>query len=221
MRAGRQALFDDLLPKIKVDVETALPGQLKPNNLFDTNVDEVWLEVGFGGGEHLIARAVANPNVGLIGCEPFVDGIGKVLADVDRREIRNIRLYDDDARFLLDVLSDQSVDRAFLLYPDPWPKKRHNKRRFVNEETIAQLARVMKPGGIWLMATDIQDYARWMLSYMTKSQQFDWTAGSASDWRVPPENWPGTRYEQKAMEQGRQPIYLTFQRLAENPHISR
>jgi tRNA (guanine-N7-)-methyltransferase len=217
MRAGRQALFDDLLPKVKIDIGAEGTGNLNPRSLFDFPIDDVWLEIGFGGGEHLVAQAAANPNVGLMGCEPFVDGVGKVLAEIDRHNIRNIRLYDDDARFLLDALADQCLDQAFLLYPDPWPKKRHNKRRFVNEETIQQMARVIKPGGIWLMATDIMDYARWMLVHMIKSDSFTWTAGGVTDWQTPPDQWPGTRYEQKAIEQGRRPVYLTFRRLAEKP----
>jgi len=215
MRAGRQALFEGLLPKIKINTGVVGTGSLDPCSLYKFPVDEVWLEIGFGGGEHLVAQAVDNPNVALMGCEPFVDGVGKVLAEIERGNIRNIRIYDDDARFLLDALEGQCLDRVFLLYPDPWPKKRHHKRRFVNEETIRQMARVIKPGGIWLMATDIMDYARWMLAHMEKTENFSWMAECSSDWQFPPDRWPGTRYEQKAMEQGRHPVYLRFQRSTE------
>ncbi len=212
LRPSRQALFETLLPRLRIDVAGQVTGSLDPTSLFDPQIGEVWLEIGFGGGEHLIAQAEANPNIGIIGCEPFTEGIGKVLAEIAQKNITNIRLYDDDARFLLDVLEPACLTRLFLLFPDPWPKKRHNKRRFVNDETVAQVARVLVIGGAWRMATDIMDYARWMLTYMTKSSDFVWTAEDASDWRRRPDDWTETRYEQKARAQGRNAVYLTFLR---------
>lgn len=172
----------------------------------------VWLEVGFGGGEHMLAQAAANRGVGIIGCEPFVNGVAMFLSAMARDGIDNVRVHAGDARDLLDVLPDASLDRAFLLYPDPWPKTRHHKRRFVSVENMDALARVLKPGAAFRVASDIGDYIRHTLMILTRHPAFDWTAETAADWRQPWDDWTPTRYEQKALREGRTPTYLTFRR---------
>ena len=173
----------------------------------------IWLEIGFGGGEHLFARAQANPDRGLIGCEPFVNGVAKLLTLVDAAGLENVRIHDDDARLLLDVLPDACIERVFLLYPDPWPKARHNKRRFINPENLDQLARIMVPGAELMFASDIAANVRWTLAHIRRHPAFEWCASGPQDWRAPPARWPGTRYEAKALEAGRIPAYLSFRRM--------
>ncbi|MEO1774773.1 MAG: tRNA (guanosine(46)-N7)-methyltransferase TrmB [Pseudomonadota bacterium] len=173
---------------------------------------EIWLEIGFGGGEHMIAQAASNPEVGLIGCEPFVNGVAMLLTAIEKAGVGNLRLHAGDARDLMDVLPQGSIDRAFLLYPDPWPKKRHWKRRFVNPAQLDQLARVLAPGAALRVATDIEDYVRHTLEQTARDPRFAWTAERPSDWRDPWPDWPGTRYEAKALREGRRPHYLTFVR---------
>ena len=187
--------------------------------LFDGAVADVWLEIGFGGGEHLIWQAKANPNVGLIGCEPFQDGVVKALAAIETERIDNVRLHAEDARPVLRWLPAASIGRAFILFPDPWPKKRHHKRRLVSEATLAELARVMWPGAELRIATDIAEYARWILEAVTREGSFAWTATCAGDWRERGLDWPPTRYEQKAVRDGRRCSYFRFRRTerSENP----
>lgn len=171
----------------------------------------VWLEIGFGGGEHLVHQAEANPDVGFIGAEPYINGVATLLGKIRQSEATNLRLHPGDARDLFDVLPDESIARAFLLYPDPWPKKRHHRRRFVTQEHLEPLARVMQPGAILRVATDIPDYVRQTLEEVPRSG-FTWQAERAEDWRTPWDDWLSTRYEQKALREGRVPHYLTFRR---------
>ncbi|MEO1721627.1 MAG: tRNA (guanine(46)-N(7))-methyltransferase TrmB [Pseudomonadota bacterium] len=173
---------------------------------------EVWLEIGFGGGEHMIAQAAANRDVGIIGCEPFVNGVAMLLSGIEHAGVHNLRIHAGDARDLMDVLPEASIARAFLLYPDPWPKKRHWKRRFVNAAQLEQLARVLAPGAEFRVATDIEDYVRHSLEQLHRDSRFEWCAESPIDWRSPWPGWPGTRYERKALREGRRPHYLTFRR---------
>ncbi|MDQ2094581.1 tRNA (guanosine(46)-N7)-methyltransferase TrmB [Rhodalgimonas zhirmunskyi] len=172
---------------------------------------DTWLEVGFGGGEHLVHQAQQNPDVGIIGAEPYINGVAMLLGKIRDAEADNIRIHPGDARDLMDVLPEASISRAFLLYPDPWPKKRHHRRRFVTPEHLEPLARVMKPGAILRVATDIPDYVRQTLEEVPKSG-FDWLAERPADWRVAWDDWISTRYEQKALREGRVPHYLTFRR---------
>lgn len=172
----------------------------------------VWLEIGFGGGEHMVHMAGANPDVEMIGCEPFMNGVAMLLGKIRRLGTQNVSVYPGDARDLFDVLPDASVARAFLLYPDPWPKKRHHRRRFVTPEHLQPLARVLQPGAIFRVATDIPDYVRQTLTEVPR-HGFEWLAESAQDWRQPWGDWISTRYEQKALREGRTPHYLTFRRL--------
>ncbi|MGI9481302.1 MAG: tRNA (guanosine(46)-N7)-methyltransferase TrmB [Hyphomicrobiales bacterium] len=208
---GRQAeLMQSLLPGLAIDLRSR-DGET-PAKLFGPDIDDVRIEIGFGGGEHLAAEADAHMNVGFIGAEPFVNGVAKLLSAVDEQDLKNVRVHAGDARELLDWLGDASVSEVFLLYPDPWPKKRHHKRRFVARDNLDRLHRVLKPGGIFMFASDIQDYVRWTLREMLSHGGFEWTAQSAVDWRNPPEGWQGTRYEQKAVREGRTPAYLEFRR---------
>jgi tRNA (guanine-N7-)-methyltransferase len=211
LRAGQRGLKETLLPELAI----ALPPEgatLDPARLFPDPVTDLWLEVGFGGGEHLAAQAAAHPDVGLLGCEVFENGVVKLLAEVERRKLRNVRILVDDARLLIRALPDRSLGRVFVLFPDPWPKVRHHKRRFVSTETLTELARVMKNGAELRLATDDVDYLRWMLERAPVHPDFAWLARRPGDWRERPDDWPPTRYEQKAIAAGRAPAFLRLRR---------
>jgi len=208
LRAGQDELVQTLLPAIRVVPDRDPSGQF-PN----PQARETWLEIGFGGGEHLAAQARAHRDVNFIGCEPFVNGMAKLLAVIEQERLDNIRVWDDDVTDLLPTLPGASFDRVYILYPDPWPKRRQRKRRLVSDETLDQLARVMKPGAELRFASDIDDYIGWVLARTLRSAHFRWTATRADDWRKPYEGWPGTRYEAKAIREGRVPSYLTFERI--------
>lgn len=210
LRKGQQRLMDTLLPEIRVDIGAL--DRTAPGDLFDPPRDRVWVEIGFGSGEHLIRQATNNPEVGFIGCEPFINGVASLLRQIEDHAASNVLVYDDDARDLLEVLPDACVERLFLLYPDPWPKLRHNKRRFVSPENLDRLARVLVDGGEFRFASDIPDYVRWTLEHVHRHGAFGWTARSPRDWRDRPDDWPETRYERKALDAGRVPAYLTFSR---------
>lgn len=171
----------------------------------------VWLEVGFGGGEHLVHQAVQNPGVGLIGAEPYINGVAMLLGKIRGAGATNIRVHPGDARDLMDVLPDGSIAKAFLLYPDPWPKARHHRRRFVTPEHLEPLYDCLAPGAEFRIATDIQDYVRQAMVEVPKVG-FVWQAERAHDWRNPWGDWISTRYEQKALREGRTPTYLTFRK---------
>lgn len=211
LRPGQRRLEETLLPELAV----ALPPEgalLDPARLFPDRVADLWLEVGFGGGEHLAAQAAAHPDVGLLGCEVFENGVVKLLAEAERRKLRNVRILVDDARLLIRALPDRSLGRVFVLFPDPWPKVRHHKRRFVSTETLTELARVMKNGAELRLATDDVDYLRWMLERAPMHPDFAWLARRPGDWRERPDDWPPTRYEQKAIAAGRAPTFLRLRR---------
>ena len=203
---SRQALFDGLLPKLKVDPESDKPETVSEWAAGKT----INLEIGFGGGEHLIHQARTHAEACFIGVEPFVNSLGKALKSIDELGLENIRLYDDDAIRLLDWLPDNSISRIDLLYPDPWPKKRHWKRRFVNQENLSRFSRILKPGGLFRFASDIDTYVNWTLCHCHLHPSFQWTACQADDWRKPWEGWSSTRYEAKALREGRTPCYLVF-----------
>ena len=172
---------------------------------------EVWLEIGFGGGEHMVHQAVQNPHAGIIGCEPYINGVAMLLGKIRSANIQNIAVYPGDVRNIFDVLPEGSISRAFLLYPDPWPKKRHHKRRFVTEEHLRPLHKCLKRGAIFRVATDIPDYVRQTLEQVPRFG-FEWLAERPEDWRKPWKDWLSTRYEKKALREGRVPHYLTFRR---------
>lgn len=173
---------------------------------------EVWLEIGFGAGEHMVHQAQQNPDIGIIGCEPYVNGVAMALGKLRETPVKNLRIHPGDARDLMDVLPQGSIAKAFLLYPDPWPKARHHRRRFVTPEHLEPLARVLKQGAEFRVATDIPDYVRQTLEEVPRAG-FEWMAKRASDWREPWSDWLSTRYEQKALREGRVPHYLTFKRV--------
>ena len=179
---------------------------------------EVWLEIGFGGGEHMLRMAAAHAEIGIIGCEAYINGVAMLLSGIERAGVGNLAIHAGDARDLMDVLPGGSVAQVFLLYPDPWPKKRHHKRRFINPENLDQLARIMAPGAVLRLATDIGDYVRHALEVLERDGRFGGLAArglaqGSADWREPWPGWPGTRYEAKALREGRIPHYPSFRRL--------
>ncbi len=210
LRARQAELFETLLPRLAIDLSAPAPANLA--SLFPLLVDDVRLEIGFGGAEHMIAQARDSTGTGFIGCEPFVNGMAKALVAIDDGGLANIRLHHADAVDLLDWLPAGSIARVDLLYPDPWPKRRHWKRRFVSEANIAKLARVLRPGGEFRFATDWANYAEWTLQRLSRAHDFRWTAERADDWRKPWPGFAGTRYEAKAKREGRAPCYLVFRR---------
>lgn len=171
----------------------------------------LWLEIGFGGGEHLVHQAMNNPDKGFIGCEPYINGVAMLLGKVKDAGLDNLRIHPGDARDLFDVLPDGVVEKAFLLYPDPWPKKRHHRRRFVTPEHLDPLYQVMAQGSEFRVATDIPDYVRQTMIEVPRAG-FGWLAEGPSDWRDPWADWLSTRYEQKALREGRTPHYMTFRK---------
>ncbi len=180
--------------------------------MFQPGPGGIWLEVGFGGGEHLAAQAALNPDIGFIGCEPYLNGIAALLAQIEQQALGNIRIHDDDALALIAALSAGSVGRVFVLFPDPWPKARHAKRRFICAEALDQLARVMVDGAELRLASDDAGYVRWTLSQIWAHGAFAWLAEGPADWRTRPSDWPETRYEAKARQAGRSSTYLRFRR---------
>lgn len=210
LRAGQAALFESLLPRLAVDLAAPAPADLR--TLFAIPIETTRLEIGFGGAEHLLFEAERCPDAGLIGAEPFLNGVAKALAGIDAAGLENIRLHHGDAIPLLDWLPPASLARVDLLYPDPWPKTRHWKRRFVNPENLDRLARVIVPGGEFRFATDWAGYAAWTLALMRGRPDLCWTAERADDWREPWADWQGTRYEAKALREGRVPAYFRFVR---------
>lgn len=214
-----------LRPEQERRLDQDLPALTVPGVEWDTNPDraeidltalfgdrDVWVEVGFGGGEHMVHQAVQNPDVGIIGCEPYINGVAVTMGKMAKAGVDNIRLHPGDARDLFDVLPAASIARAFLLYPDPWPKARHHRRRFVTAEHLEPLHRVLKPGAIFRVATDIPDYVRQTMEEVPKAG-FEWLAERPGDWRDPWDDWLSTRYEQKALREGRTPHYMTFRRV--------
>ena len=215
LRDGRQVLVDQLLPDLLV--EPPAPGTfLEKSEMFAAMPNggdaDLWLEIGFGGGEHLAAQAAAHEDVAIIGCEPFVNGVASLLRYIERDGLQNVRIWHDDARDIIVGLGEASVDKVFLLYPDPWPKPRHAKRRFVAPENLDQLARILRDKAEFLLATDHPVYCRWALAQLQRHLDFEWTATGPGDWKTPPADWPGTRYEAKASREGRSPTYLRFER---------
>ena len=210
LRAHQAALYETLLPKLALDLSRPAAQDLR--SLFPVPIDDVRLEIGFGGAEHLIAQALANPRTGFIGSEPFINGMAKALAAIEHHGLKNIRLSAGDATHLVAWLPAGSISRIDLLYPDPWPKRRHWKRRFVQDESLARLSRLLRPGGEFRFASDIPGYVSWVLARALRSDQIEWTAERADDWRKPWPDFAGTRYEAKAKREGRIPAYLSFRR---------
>ena len=203
----RQAqLLDSLAPRIAIPAGPLDPRSLKPD------ADEIWLEIGFGGGEHMAGQATLRPDVLILGVEPFLNGVASALRHVEEAQLDNVRIRQGDARQVLADLAPASLDRVFILFPDPWPKTRHHKRRLIQDDTIAALARALRPGGRLRFVTDWKAYAAWTLERLTRAPQFRWTAEAANDWRVPPADHLTTRYETKALGDCA-PIFLDFERV--------
>jgi tRNA (guanine-N7-)-methyltransferase len=211
LRAHQADLIAHLLPQLSLDIETQAPSSLA--ELFDSAPEAMRLEIGFGGGEHLVAEAQKLANTGFIGCEPYVNGMAKILAQIEAHNIGNIRLFAGDAADLLAWLPPQSLERIDLIHPDPWPKRRHWKRRFVQDATVKAMARVLKRGGEFRFVSDIDDYCAWTLAHLLRAPDFRWLAERADDWRLPWDGYTMTRYGRKAEREGRVANYLRFERL--------
>ena len=194
------------MPKLTLKLEP----ELDPKRYFDRPVDDVWLEVGFGGGEHLLWQAEEHPDIGMIGAEPYISGTAKLLSKLDPARLPNIRIYEDDARDIIEALPDVSIGRFFVLFPDPWPKTRHHKRRFLQMETLNAIARILRPGAELLFASDDAGYLTYALERLMAHKAFVWTATAASDWLQRPADWPATRYEAKKLHGP--PAFLRFVR---------
>lgn len=200
----QQRLFDELYPKVKVDLKDPLAGL--------DGYDKVWFEIGFGGAEHLLWQAAQNSNAAVIGAEPFQNGIAKALRGIDGEGLDNIRLHHGDARDILDALPDGSIDTLFVLFPDPWPKPKHHKRRIINPAFLDNIHRVIRPGGTFRFGSDIIHYVDWTLTRISNHGGFSWHPQSQADWRTRPDDWPSTRYLEKALREGRTGHFFTFTR---------
>ena len=211
LRIHQADLIENLLPQLSLDISTPAPDNL--TELFESKPGDVRLEIGFGGGEHLIAEAQAFPDIGFIGCEPYVNGMAKILTQIEAHGISNIRLYAGDAAELLAWAPPRSMARIDLIHPDPWPKRRHWKRRFVQDATVAAMARIIKSDGEFRFVSDIDDYCAWTLAHLLRSPDFFWTAERAADWREPWPDYTMTRYGRKAEREGRVAAYLRFRRV--------
>jgi tRNA (guanine-N7-)-methyltransferase len=209
--ARQQALWQEVLPRVASPGDAPALADLPA--LFPIPVREVWLEIGFGGGEHLVWQAKRHPDVGVLGCEPFEDGVVKVLSAIELDALANVRVLAGDARPLLRLLPQAGIARVFILFPDPWPKKRHHKRRLVSAATLNEIARILRPGGELRMATDAAEYASAMLLAASHHRALRWTAKGPQDWRQRPPDWPQTRYEAKAVAAGRRCYFLRFGRV--------
>lgn len=210
IRPQQASALQSGLARYRIDLETAAPADLP--ELFALPVSAVRLEIGFGGGEHIVHAAIADPATGFIGVEPFVNGMAKLMMALEKQPSGNLRVFEDDATRLLDWLPEASLDGIDLLYPDPWPKKKHWKRRFVGKANLDRFSRVLKQGGTFRFASDIDSYVNWTLLHCRAHGALAWQAKEAADWHLPYEGWPGTRYEAKAKREGRRPAYLTFKR---------
>lgn len=208
IKPRQAALFDTLLPAIALPDPAA--GPIDPQALMP-EAKQVWLEIGFGGGEHLAAQAARHPDALMIGCEPFLNGVGSALRHIDEGGLKNVRIHADDARAVVDALPDASLDRIMILFPDPWHKARHNKRRLVQDDFARALARVLKPGGRLRFVTDWKDYADWALERFLRTPGLNWLAHQADDWRVAPDDHVVTRYEEKKLGDTA-PIFLAFEK---------
>ena len=205
----RQTLMAEMLPRLRVDPDT-LPAD--PGRLFTPPAGEVWMEIGFGGGEHLAGQAAIHPDKGFIGCEPYINGVAALLASIEERRLDNIRIFDDDVRQLLPAMPDASLARLYILFSDPWPKARHHRRRITVPENLDQFARLLRPGGVFRFATDQREFAVWTLERLWRDRRFHWQARRPGDWTEAPDDWIETRYQQKAKGQGRGTVYLNFER---------
>lgn len=227
LNPSREVLYEHFLPKVRLK-PLRENERVAAADLFDIPVKSAWLEIGFGGGEHLAAQSEKHRDVGFIGAEVYLNGVTSLLAhltgtegvgnldeNVGLKEGRadNVRIYDEDARDLFAGLADASFERIYVLFPDPWPKRKHESRRFIGPKNIPVLARLLKKGGLLRVASDDMTYIRWALRHLLDCPEFKWTAQTSADWKNPPDDWEQTRYEQKALAKGKKPVYLTFERV--------
>jgi tRNA (guanine-N7-)-methyltransferase len=212
LKGKASELYEPGLATLKVELPEP-PDGIDPRTLFEPAANAVWLEIGFGGGEHLAAQALAHPEIGFIGCEPFINGVSSLIVLLDEQESRNVRIVSEDARLLLRALPEGSIARAFLLFPDPWPKRRHEGRRFANPEALDLLARALSDGAEFRVATDHAVLQAWMPPRIGEHSAFVLLDQATER----PEGWAPTRYEAKALRQGRHPIYLTYSRKSRPP----
>ena len=210
MRQGKRHALDNILPTIALTLPPS--GEMDPAGLFDGHVREVWLEIGAGNGDHAIWQAAKNPSVGVIAVEPFMNGVATLAAGANHHGLRNVRVLADDVRLLLPKLKPGSIDRVFILFPDPWPKRRHWRRRIICPEVLDQLAAVMAPGAELRVGTDHLSYLVWMLRVLRAHPELCWQPACADDWRLRPDDWPETRFEAKGREAGRPSTYLSLRR---------
>lgn len=211
LRPAQRAALERLLPELELDLGCL---STDPKALFGEQADALWLEIGFGGGEHLAWQAERNPEVGIIGAEFYINGVASLMKQLEDSGARNVRVHEGDALDLLAALPAGCLDRVFILFPDPWPKTRHHKRRIVARPVLDRLAQLMKPGAELRIATDDPSYREWILERVTDHPWFDWTAAGPDDWRRRSADWPATRYEKKALRAGRKPVYLRLSRRA-------
>ena len=212
LRSGRQLLLKTMLP----DIAITLPAgdePVDPRFWFVDNPEEVWLEIGFGAGEHLAWQAAQNPGIAMLGAEPYLNGVARLLAEIEAQELPNIRILPDDVRPMLSRLADESLDRTFILFPDPWPKLRHYRRRIISTSVLDELARVMRDGAELRVATDDQSYLVWMLRHLESHNGFVWLVEKAEDWTSRPADWPDTRYEGKNRSGGPGSTFLRYRRV--------
>ena len=204
---ARARALKEFLPKVTFDLNAAD----NPQSQFTSKPKKIWFEIGFGAGEHMIEQAKQNPDIGFIGCEPFMNTVSNCLVNIESQDLKNILIWPDDARLVMDALPDGCLDRVFLLHPDPWPKKRHISRRFIQQETLDSLTRLMPIGSELRIATDAPDLCDWMLEQCQNHPHFEWQAKCANDWRTRPDDWPATRYGEKQL--AGTPVYLIFKRI--------
>lgn len=216
IRKAKTTLIEKFLDNVKFNNQS-----LNYLNQFD----KIYMEIGFGNGEHLAGQAKNNPNIGFIGVEVFKNGVANLLSlitgikegsnlpeeiNILSDRVDNIRVFDDDVRLLLDSIPDASVDKVFVLFPDPWPKSRHADRRIINQDNLNEIARILKPNGVLRIATDHKVYKGWALRQLKENQNFEWTAKCSNDWRYPPQDWVETKYQRKAIREGRKPVFFEF-----------
>jgi tRNA (guanine-N7-)-methyltransferase len=208
---GRRHAISHLLPQFEIKCTDETPAKsLKPAQFFSEPYQEFWFEIGFGNGEHLLNQALRHPDIGFIGCEPFMNGVSNLLVEMEKAKVKNIRIFPNDARILMRALTDQSLGRCFILHSDPWPKTRHHKRRFIQNETVKRLAELLQANAELRVSSDDPSLAAWSLTKIHANRSFKWTAQSAADWRIRAEDWYETRYETKGLADGRPPFYLKF-----------
>ena len=207
LRVRKSRLMEELLPRLQIQLPET--GRVYPHHFFHVPSAATWLEIGFGGGEHLAAQARAHPQTHLIGCEPFLNGVASLLDHLDLNRIENVRVFNDDARKMLDALENACLDKCFVLFADPWPKKRHAERRFIGAENLARLARVLKPGGLLRLASDHPELIGWMRDCLTDHPDFTCVHAGTE----PPVDWVQTRYQEKALAAGRTPFFMDYRRI--------